>query len=204
MQLNEALGNISDIRAQLAASETFRGFRSVTVGLSGMLALAAALLQSVRLPRPETAIREYVELWVTAAVLSLLVVGAELAHRCFLTGSPLKRRQTILAIQQFIPCLVAGACITWIIVWRHQASAWMLPGLWAVLFSLGVFTSCRSLPRQTIWVGVHYLAGGSCCLMVGEGIHALSPWMMAGTFGLGQLLTAAILYFCLERRAWPA
>jgi len=75
----------------------------------------------------------------------------------------------------------------------------MLPGLWAILFGLGVFASSQLLPRPTFWIGVHYLASGTICLVLGGGAAALSPWMMAGTFGLGQLLAALILYYTLER-----
>ena len=45
MQLDEALRQISDIRHQMARSEVFRGYRSVTVGLSGGLGLLAAAVQ---------------------------------------------------------------------------------------------------------------------------------------------------------------
>ncbi len=75
----------------------------------------------------------------------------------------------------------------------------MLPGLWAVLFSLGVFASCRLLPKPTFWVGVFYLLAGCVGLIFGPGDLALSPWLMGGTFGTGQLLTACILYWTLER-----
>jgi len=124
----------------------------------------------------------------------------ELAYRRSVSNSPLKKRLMVLAIQQFVPCLIAGALITWIIAYRAQEVAWMLPGLWAICFSLGVFASCRLLPRPIFWVGVHYLVSGTIVLALGNGPHALSPWMMVGTFGVGQLLAAGILYYSLERK----
>ena len=72
---------------------------------------------------------------------------------------------------------------------------WMLPGLWQVVFSLGVFASCRFLPRQMFAVGVWYLAAGLFCLAAGSTSRALSPWMMGIPFGVGQLLVAAVLQF---------
>ncbi len=36
-------------------------------------------------------------------------------------------------------------------------SLWMLPGLWQIFYSLGIFASCRLLPRPTFWVAVFYL-----------------------------------------------
>ena len=45
MELREALQQISDIRQQMARSEVFRGYRSLTVGSSGVLGLLAAAVQ---------------------------------------------------------------------------------------------------------------------------------------------------------------
>jgi hypothetical protein len=76
--------------------------------------------------------------------------------------------------------------------------SWMLPGLWEVIFSLGVFASCRFLPRQMFAVGAWYLAAGLVCLLLGSGHHALSPWAMGIPFGVGQLLIAAVLRYGFE------
>jgi hypothetical protein len=200
MELQEALGQISEIRAQMARTQTFGGFRSLTVGFSGLLGVAAAVVQANRIPQPADHVWDYVDLWFGVAVISLLVVGVELVYRYSTAQSTLRRRLTVLAIQQFVPCLVAGAALTAVIVLVAQESAWMIPGLWAIVFSLGVFASARLLPRPTFFVGVHYLVSGIVCLIFGKGPSALSPWMMAGTFGLGQLLAAGILYYTLERR----
>jgi hypothetical protein len=202
MELHEALGQISEIRAQMARTQTFRGFRPLTVGFSGLLGIAAAAYQGTSILQPTAQIWDFGELWVGVAVLSLLVVGAELTFS-WPASFTLKRRLTILAIQQFVPCLIAGAAVTAVIGWRGADNVWMLPGLWAALFSLGVFASARLLPRPTYWVGVYYLATGTVCLAIGNGQLALSPWLMAGTFGTGQLLAAAILYFTEERRYDP-
>ena len=85
-------------------------------------------------------------------------------------------------------------------IFRHAADVvWMLPGLWAALFSLGIFATYRLLPRSLFWVAVYYLACAVVILCLGPE-HALSPWTMAGTFGVGQLVAAVLLYLNLERR----
>jgi hypothetical protein len=68
----------------------------------------------------------------------------------------------------------------------------MLPGLWLVTFSLGVFASCRFLPRLILLAGVWYLAMGLVALGLGD-TRALAPWTMGLAYGAGQLLVAAIL-----------
>jgi hypothetical protein len=71
----------------------------------------------------------------------------------------------------------------------------MLPGLWAISFSLGVFASCRFLPRPMFAVGLWYLAAGLVCLVVESGPRELSPWAMGIAFGVGQLLVALALEY---------
>jgi predicted membrane channel-forming protein YqfA (hemolysin III family) len=102
-------------------------------------------------------------------------------------------------VKQFLPSIAAGALLTCALVRFAEESLWMLPGLWAMLFSLGVFASCRLLPRATFWSGVYYLVAGFAALAFARDAAAFSPWAMVGTFGVGQLLTAGILYFTLER-----
>ncbi len=75
----------------------------------------------------------------------------------------------------------------------------MLPGLWQIFFGLGIFASCRLLPRPTFWVAVFYLGTGLTVLALAGGDNALSPWAMGLPFGAGQLLAAAVLYCTLER-----
>ncbi|MEX0713640.1 MAG: hypothetical protein WD278_14880 [Pirellulales bacterium] len=199
MELKEALAQISQIREHMARTEVFRGYRSLTVGLSGALALAAAVGQSFWLPRPLEQLASYLALWIGVAVISAVVAGGEMWTRARRARSSVARQMTLLAVEQFLPSLVAGAVLTAVIVRRAAESAWMLPGLWALCFSLGVFASYRLLPRPVFWVGVYYLVCGALALAWGQGEAALSPWSMAISFGGGQLLAAAILYFTLER-----
>jgi hypothetical protein len=76
----------------------------------------------------------------------------------------------------------------------------MLPGLWQVLYSLGIFASCRLLPRATFGVALFYLAAGLTSLTLARGDAAFSPWAMGLSFGIGQFLAAGVLYRTLECR----
>jgi hypothetical protein len=113
------------------------------------------------------------------------------------------RELTWLALEQFCPSLVAGALLTIVLVRAAPESLWMLPGLWQVVYSLGIFASCRLLPRATFWVAAFYLVTGLTVLAVARGDAALAPWAMALPFGAGQLLAAAVLYSTLERDHAP-
>jgi hypothetical protein len=199
MELREALRQISDIRASVARSEVFRGYRSLTVGFSGALGIGAALFQSQWVASPATDLGRYLCFWISVAAVSLIVVTVELCWRAHHAGPGLSREMTRLAVEQFLPCVVAGALLT-LSIYRYAPQAgWMLPGLWAMVFGLGVFASYRLLPRQVFWVGVFYIVCGCGCLQWAQGENAFSPWQMGITFGGGQLLSAAILFWNLER-----
>jgi hypothetical protein len=197
MQLHEALTQISEIRRQMAKTEVFRGYRSVTVGFSGLLAFLAAGLQPRLAPDPIRQLLPYLLLWCSVAVISMAAIAVEMIVRG--RRSPMAAQLTILAVEQFLPCLVAGAMVTYVLAHVAVESAWMLPGLWAILFSLGAYASSRVLPRATFWAAGFYLIAGCLCLIYARGEASFSPWAMGLTFGCGQLLTAAILYWTLER-----
>ena len=70
----------------------------------------------------------------------------------------------------------------------------MLPGLWQIVFSLGIFASCRALPRAMFGAGVWYLAAGLASLAFANDARAFSPYAMAVPYGLGQFYIAIVLY----------
>ena len=169
------------------------------VAFSGLVALLAGLIQAATIADPVTRVGAYLSLWIGAAVVSGLAAGLEMMVRARNASSRLTREMTWLALEQFCPSLVAGALLTIVLVRAAPESLWMLPGLWQIVFSLGIFASCRLLPRPTSWVAVFYLAAGLAVLALARGDAALSPWAMALPFGVGQLLAAAVLYSTLER-----
>ncbi len=92
MELREALRQISDIRQQMAHSEVFRGYRSLTVGFSGILGIVAAALQPYWVATPESELRRYLGLWLSVAAASVLVAGGEMFWRAQRAGRSLRAK----------------------------------------------------------------------------------------------------------------
>jgi hypothetical protein len=97
------------------------------------------------------------------------------------------------AVEQFLPAAGAGTLLTIVIAASVPQAQWMLPGLWQIIFSLGIFSSCRFLPQPMPAAGAWYLLTGLTCIMLADN-RALSPWTMGVAYGGGQLLVAGILY----------
>jgi hypothetical protein len=192
--LNRALEDITAIRNQLARGTEFRGYGPVTVAATGVLALLAGGLQALWLPDPAANIFGYVALWTATAAFSIALIAIEMVARTRRIHRGLADEMIYAAIEAFMPAGVAGALLTVVIYRFAPQSASMLPGLWQLLFSLGVFASCRSLPRPIFAAAVWYLAAGLANLALAAGAHAFSPLAMAVPFGAGQVLVAVVLY----------
>src|SRR5262245_19069980 len=193
-ELDKALAEITAIRSQIARGTEFCGYGPMTVAVTGLLAFAAAGVQALWLPDPTANIVAYLALWIATATVSVILIGIELVARSRRIHRGLADEMIHAATEQFVPAGVAGALLTFVLFRFAPQTLWMLLGLWQIVFSIGFFASCRSLPRPMFSIGVWYLAAGLATLAFASEAHALSPWAMAVPFGIGQLFMAAVLY----------
>jgi hypothetical protein len=178
----------------MARATEFRGYGPATLAATGLLAIAAACAQALWLPNPADHILVYLAIWMSTAVGSAALIAMQTVTRAHRMHSGMADEMIHMAVEQFLPAAGAGALLTLVIARSVPSAIWMLPGLWQVTFSLGVFSSCRFLPRLMVAAGAWYLLTGLTCIML-AGNRALSPWTMGLAYGGGQLLVAAILLF---------
>jgi hypothetical protein len=191
-ELHKALGEISSIRRQVARSTEFRGYGPATLATTSMFAMVAAAVQARWAPDAAHHITGYLTIWIATAVGSAALTGVQVYRRTQREHSGLSDEMIRMAVEQFLPSAAAGLLITIVLVRAVPGVLWMLPGLWQVIFSLGVFSSCRFLPRPMVAAGAWYLLTGMVAIALGDG-RAFSPWMMGAPFGVGQMLVAGIL-----------
>ena len=191
--LHKALGDISSMRRQMARATEFRGYGPATLATTAAFAVIASLAQSRWVARPQEHLGSYLSVWVWTALASAALIGIQMQTRSRRLHSGLADEMIRMAVEQFLPSAVAGALVTFVLLRYVPQSAWILPGLWQVIFSLGVFSSCRFLPRPMVAAGVWYMATGLICLSLGD-TRAFSPWAMGIPYAFGQLLVAGILY----------
>ncbi|MGB6306380.1 MAG: hypothetical protein WBF89_01210 [Steroidobacteraceae bacterium] len=194
--LRQALSEIHTIRNQVARGTEFRGYGPASIAVSGILAFLVAALQTqwmASTAKPDLAI--WLGAWAATAAVSVILTGTETFARARRVHVGLAREMVQSAVAQFVPPVVVGFLLMAVLMRAAPQECWMLPGLWELIFSLGVFASCQFLPRQMFAVGVWYLAAGLFCLAAGSATQSLSPWEMGVPFGVGQLLVAAVLQF---------
>ena len=192
--LHKALGDISSMRRQMARTTEFRGYGPATLACTGIFAILAAAGQSRWAADPANHISAYLGIWIWTAFFSAALIGAQMHTRTHRIHSGLADEMIRMAVEQFLPSAIAGALITVVLVRYAPHVLWMIPGLWQIVFGLGVFSSCRFLPRPMVAAGGWYLLTGLICIALADS-RALSPWAMAIPYGIGQMLVAAILFF---------
>ncbi|HEV2188470.1 MAG TPA: hypothetical protein VGR70_14775 [Stellaceae bacterium] len=192
--LDRALADIVAIRTQLARDTLYHGYGPATLAATGLLALLMAVVQIGWLDDPTGHPGAYFGLWIATAVAAVALVAVETIMRSRRLYSRLADDLINNAIQQFLPSGVAGLLLYLVLARYQPESLWMVPGLWQVVVSLGIFSASRSLPGAVSVVAVWYLFCGLSCLATASNGHSLSPWAMGFPFGVGQLLFAAIVH----------
>jgi len=190
--LNKALGDINSIRRQMARSTEFRGYGPATLAATGLFAVSAAVAQARWLPDPAAHIPFYMAIWISTAMVSASLIATQMYARTRRIHSGMADEMIRMAAEQFLPSAGAGALLTFVLFAYVPSALWMLPGLWQITFSLGVFASCRFLPRPMVAAGAWYLLTGLFCIALADS-RALSPWTMGIPYGVGQLLVTAVL-----------
>ncbi len=190
MELHHALTQISEIHAQVLRSEVFRGYRAVTMAGTAVIALFGAWVQSTVLPAID--VYEFLYFWVATACVCCVICGVDLLV------AARRQRDALRVVLQFVPALVIGAVLT-VMLQGDEAQANLLPGLWTLVYALGIFASRPYLPRAVGVVALYYLCAGVLLLHTAGQSPVPSPWGMGFTFAIGQAGLAFVLYRNLER-----
>jgi hypothetical protein len=192
--LDKALADILAIRNQLASATAFRGYGPAALAATGGLALVTTIAQAVWLDNPTGRPLTFLAGWVATAIISFGIIGWEMQGRSRRLHSGLADAMIHNAIEQFLPAGAAGVALALLLVRFAPDTLWVLPGLWQLLISLGIFASLRSLPRGVALGGAWYFVAGLGVLMLSSFDRVLSPWSMGLPFVIGQLILAAILH----------
>lgn len=199
MRIDEALKQVDAMSALAQRATTYRGLRSTTIAATGVLGIAAALAQPFFIGSMRGAEQMVVELWVAVAIGSLAVIVGDMIVRYYEDPTARARRLTLSVLSRLSPSIIVGGGLTFVFAEKTPESIWMLPGLWAILLGLGVYSASVCLPRELHVVGLWYIACGFVALIVLPHLATFPPAAMAIPFGGGQLLTAWLIYQHQER-----
>lgn len=192
--VERAMAQLADIRSQMVAGTRFRGIAPAIVGATGLLALAAAELQSLLAEQAEGG-QNFIVFWIAVAIVASAMIGIEALGRARRFHGGMADTMIGSTLRFFLPFGAAGAIVTFVIMRVAPGVWWLLPGLWQfVVALLGFSASTTTLPRSMAWAGGWYLVSATAVLTLAGQSGAATPWMMGLPFGIGQLIAAVLLH----------
>ncbi len=196
MNIHRALADLADIRAQLERTETYRGFRSTTVGVSALVVGGGAIVQAIGHVSTQRPVGSFLAIWISVALISGLLAGVEMIVRGKLTGDPTVWRMHRQLTVNLLPALLVGAVLTALvgaIAGQPSNLNWALPGIWSLVYGLGLFQCAPRMTRHVRIVAGYFLVTGIIVLWFGWLEQNADAWQMLVTFGVGQAMLACVL-----------
>ncbi|MDH4129455.1 MAG: hypothetical protein OEV44_11905 [Spirochaetota bacterium] len=196
MEINKALSQISEIHGHLAKTEVFRGIESKHISLAGVLTVISAYFQPYFVESPNS----FLIYWSSIALINIIFASCVISFNYYKRESIFDRKRTLRTVGQFLPSLIGGLFISVALSVVSDNNIRFLPGIWTVLFALGISSSLPFLPKAVGWVAIYFfLASINLFYMINIDL-SLSPWGMGLSFGGGLFLAAIILYLNVERK----
>jgi len=159
-------------------------------------------LQRIWIEHPGQQPLDFLKLWIGVAALSAVACTIEMLVRNRISGSPLTGKLHRSLIIQTLPSIVVGAVVTFAIFHvsaNDEMLIRLLPGIWAMLYGLGLWSCGSNLPKLAHLATFYFLiAGGTSLALIGNS-ESMHPAEMVLLFGVGQLLLSAILFWKFER-----
>jgi len=196
--INQAIVDIQHIRRHVAQTSEFRGYGPFTLSTTSAIALLTGAIQSRWISAPATHPTQYVALWLTTGVVCAALIASQMVKRADRLHSGMADEMVRMAVTQFAPAAIAGAVLPFVLLRGAAAIFWLLPCLWQILFSLGVFASARCLPRPMLLAGIWFLCTGFAGILRGPD-HALAPATMSIPYAVGMAFVAAVHYFSAKK-----
>lgn len=186
--IHDALGQVRKLREAVLEKRQFRGYSGLARMLSGLAALAAAVvLHGLHSDNPDV----HLAAWgAVLAVGMLLNYGALLYW--FLRDPQVGRNPAHLKPAfDAIPPLAVGAAFTaaCLLYGRYH---WLF-AVWMSMYGLMHIPYRNSLPPANYGVGLFYVAAGAACLFW-PGLSFLNPWPMGLVFFAGETAGGLVLH----------
>lgn len=184
MQLQQrALDNLRYIRLAMERAGSFTAVPGVGGTLMGCTALVAAALAA----RQAIAVR-WLAIWVAEAGLALLIGIVATAHKSARARMPLLSAPSRRFLAGFMPAMAAGALLT--LVLFHAGALAFLPGVWLLLYGVGVVSGGAASVRVVPLMGACFMAAGAAALLGPPGWGNL---FLAGAFGGLHILFGIVI-----------
>jgi hypothetical protein len=178
-----AMDNLRFIRETMAAAATFTavsGWGTMLIGVTALVATGLAAMTGSTM--------RWVFIWMCEAVLSVMISMYTMTLKAHANGLPLWSEPARKILFSFVPPLAVGALLT-LVCYEHGLLG-LLPGVWMLLYGVGVVAAGTFSVRIVPVMGVAFMGVGTVALF------APPSWTtacMAAGFGGLHLFFGALI-----------
>ena len=152
-----AMDNLRFIRETMEAAATFTAVSGWGTVIIGFTALVAAMIAAAT-----DSMTRWVFIWTCEAVLSVCISFYTMTLKARSVGLPLWSEPARKILFSFAPPLAVGALLT-LVCYEHQLIG-LLPGVWMLLYGVGVVAAGTFSVRIVPVMGIAFMAVGTVAL----------------------------------------
>jgi hypothetical protein len=181
------MDNLAYIRETMESAASFTavsGWGMVAIGaLAVVITLAAG-----RLPASSPEATRWMVIWLSAAVVSMLISGVATMRKARAAHMPLLSGPGRKLLLSFSPPMIVGALLTLVFLRSDMFAA--LPGMWLLLYGTAVVAGGAFSVRIVPVMGLCFMALGAVALFIPI---TWAGWLMGAAFGGLHLLFGAFI-----------
>jgi hypothetical protein len=191
--VQQAIAQIADIRAQLAASTRFRGYAPGAVGMVGLLSLLVLLMQVIWPDRFAANDGQIVLAWGLVLTGGCVAIAVEAVVRTLRANDGMANKMLFAAMRVLVPGIVVAVAVPAAVLTYAAEVTWIVPGIWQMIIGLAAFASYSSMPRGIVWPAAWCLLCGAVGMFVAGGNGGLTPLLAGGPLVVAHLSIAWVL-----------
>ncbi len=198
IEVNKAIEQLSEIHRHLSKTEIFRGLSALPIAIMGLIAILGGYFQPYFINHESI---NFIYYWFAIAVINIIFSGCVIAYNYLYKESQFDQKRTLRTIGQVIPAIVSGLVVTGYFIMDLNLMLYVqiLPPVWNILFSLGIFSAKPYLPRWIIIPALYFLVCGFLLMFLWNETGLSAHWKMPISFGIGFFLSAGVFYWENER-----
>jgi len=184
---DDALANLQQIRRTMADSTRFTAVPGLGLVWVGATALATAWVAS---RWGVGQFDRWMVAWVTDAIVGSTILALAMQRKAERVRAALLSGPGQRALLGLLPPIAAGGVLTAVLYMRGMATPEVVPGLWLLLYGVGVIAAgANSVPLVPVM--------GGCFVMLGVAAFAvpgtLALWLVPAGFGIVNIVFGAAI-----------
>ncbi len=180
---SRAMANLEFIRDTMASASPFTAVPGWGMALTGLTALAAAGLAAT-----EATTRGWLSVWLIEAVIGLVIGATTMALKARAVATSLLSGSGRKFALSLLPSLAVGALLTAVLY--RSGSPELLPGVWLLLYGIGVLAAGAFSVSAVPGMGLGFLVLGTVAVL---GPARWGDALLAAGFGGLHLLFGLVI-----------